>query len=267
MHSGAGRTNSCPAMLTSREKVVESRVDVPFRDASRLLWQAVTHSIKVDLVTALGRRSRLSDRLFNLEILFFFYSAKFVPGLRALEQLNKSYLMNMAPIKRKGASAEEAVSARQPQKRVRVGAEERKDQKKQKTGASGDGKSKPDAGSGPNASELTVLRDDEPSFPRGGGSVLTPLERKQIQIQATKDVLFEQKTTKGSSKGDEHDEDAEMEDVDDTTATTTKKSRKRKTKGKKSADDAQDKQGVRIEGLNFKVSLPRILCTSFGEGC
>ncbi|RMZ42000.1 hypothetical protein AFCA_006920 [Aspergillus flavus] len=162
----------------------------------------------------------------------------------------------MAPIKRKGASAEEAASARQSQKRVRVGAEERKDQKKQKTGASGEGKTKPDAGSGPKASELTVLRDDEPSFPRGGGSVLTPLERKQIQIQATKDVLFEQKATKGSSKNDEHDEDAEMEDVDDTTATATKKSRKRKTKSKKSADEAQDKQGVRIEGLNFKRVVP-----------
>ncbi|KAK6835670.1 hypothetical protein RU639_002264 [Aspergillus parasiticus] len=162
----------------------------------------------------------------------------------------------MAPIKRKGASAEEATSARQSQKRVRVGAEERKDQKKQKTDASGDGKTKPDAGSGPKASELTVLRDDEPSFPRGGASVLTPLERKQIQIQATKDVLFEQKATKGSPKNDEHDEDAEMEDVDDTTATATKKSRKRKTKSKKSADEAQDKQGVRIEGLNFKRVVP-----------
>lgn len=177
-------------------------------------------------------------------------------GLRALEQLNKSYFIAMAPIKRKGASAEEAASARQSQKRVRVGAEERKDQKKQKTGASGEGKTKPDAGSGPKASELTVLRDDEPSFPRGGGSVLTPLERKQIQIQATKDVLFEQKATKDSSKNDEHDEDAEMEDVDDTTATATKKSRKRKTKSKKSADEAQDKQGVRIEGLNFKRVVP-----------
>ncbi|KNG88637.1 rRNA biogenesis protein RRP5 [Aspergillus nomiae NRRL 13137] len=162
----------------------------------------------------------------------------------------------MAPIKRKGASAEEAASARQPQKRVRVGAEERKDQKKHKTGASGDEKSKPDAGSGPKASELTVLRDDEPSFPRGGGSVLTPLERKQIQIQATKDVLFEQKATKGSYKNDEHDEDAEMEDVDDTTATATKKSRKRKNKSKKGADEAEEKQGVRIEGLNFKRVVP-----------
>ncbi|PLB51121.1 nucleic acid-binding protein [Aspergillus steynii IBT 23096] len=153
----------------------------------------------------------------------------------------------MAPIKRKGASAEGNV-ARQPQKRVRVGAEERQpDQKKQNTG--------------PSASELTVLRDDEPSFPRGGGSVLTPLERKQIQIQATKDVLFEQKGAKGSSghfadDDDDEDEDVQMGDAGDTT-TADKKSRKRKTKGKKGADkDAQDKQTVRIEGLNFKRIVP-----------
>lgn len=153
----------------------------------------------------------------------------------------------MAPIKRKGASAE-GNTARQPQKRARVGAEERQnDQKKQNTG--------------PSASELTVLRDDEPSFPRGGGSVLTPLERKQIQIQATKDVLFEQKGAKGSSghfaaEDDEDDEDVQMGDADNTTA-AAKKSRKRKTSGKKGAEkDAQDKQAVRIEGLNFKRIVP-----------
>jgi rRNA biogenesis protein RRP5 len=162
----------------------------------------------------------------------------------------------MAPIKRKGNSAEETAAARQPQKRVRVGADEhKKDQKKQRTGASGDGRTKSDTSSAPKSSELTVLRDDEPSFPRGGGSVLTPLERKQIQIQATKDVLFEQKGAKDSSEAFENDEDAEMEDVDDT-ATATKKSRKRKTKSSK-ADETKDKQGVRIEGLHFKVCLRR----------
>ncbi|GFN12613.1 putative rRNA biogenesis protein RRP5 [Aspergillus tubingensis] len=165
----------------------------------------------------------------------------------------------MAPIKRKGNAAEEA-SARQPQKRVRVGAEDRKkDQKKQKT-ASNDSNSKPDANSAPKASELSVLRDDEPSFPRGGGSVLTPLERKQIQIQATKDVLFEQKGSKPSAGdfGDDGMEDTDMEDAgDDTKSAAAKKSRKKKTKGKKDAEkDATEKKDVRIEGLNFKRIVP-----------
>ncbi|EAW14463.1 putative rRNA biogenesis protein RRP5 [Aspergillus clavatus NRRL 1] len=156
----------------------------------------------------------------------------------------------MAPIKRKGNAADQPVT-RQPQKRVRVGAEESsKDQKKQKTSESANA---------PNASELSVLRDDEPSFPRGGGSVLTPLEKKQIHIQATKDVLFEQRGPKQSSGNfvdEDDDEDVEMGDADDN-ATSTKQSKKRKTKGKKRAEqEAKDKQGVRIEGLNFKRLVP-----------
>jgi rRNA biogenesis protein RRP5 len=153
----------------------------------------------------------------------------------------------MAPIKRKGNTAEES-SARNPQKRVRVGAEEHKT----------DGKSST-AGSAPKASELTVLRDDEPSFPRGGGSVLTPLERKQIHIKATKDVLFEQNSgTKKPSKDEDEafQEDTDMEDADEDASTPAKKSQKRKGKGKKDAkQDKREKKGVRIEGLSFKVRL------------
>ncbi|KAL5355772.1 hypothetical protein BJX96DRAFT_170979 [Aspergillus floccosus] len=149
----------------------------------------------------------------------------------------------MAPIKRKGTAAEDASSA---QKRARVGADDRKQNPK-----------KQNTGDAPKASELTVLREDEPSFPRGGGSVLTPLERKQIQIQATKDVLFEQKGAKGHSadfEDGDQDEDAEMGDADDTT--TTKKSRKRKSKGKKDAQADAKEKGVRVEGLNFKRIVP-----------
>ncbi|KAJ5811611.1 hypothetical protein N7474_007912 [Penicillium riverlandense] len=155
----------------------------------------------------------------------------------------------MAPIKRKGNAPEETAT-RQPQKRAKVGADERKkDQKKEKDALA------------PKASELSVLREDEPSFPRGGGSVLTPLERKQIQIQATKDVLFEQKGPKGPKKPaggveDADEDDVEMEDAEDT-APTTKKSRKKKTKGKKDADqEPAEKEDVRIEGLTFKRIVP-----------
>lgn len=150
----------------------------------------------------------------------------------------------MAPIKRKGNAPEENT-----QKRAKVGAEDgKKDHKKPNDATSTAAK----------ASELSVLRDDEPSFPRGGASVLTPLERKQIQIQANRDVLFEQKATQKPSKkpsnefDDESDDDVEMED--EQTTAPAKKSRKKKTKGKKSTDkESGDKQDVRIEGLSFKV--------------
>ena len=160
----------------------------------------------------------------------------------------------MAPIKRKGNVAEDATT----QKRARVGAEDRKkDNKKQKTSTSDDSKS---TNAAPKPTEISVLRDDEPSFPRGGASVLTPLERKQIQIEATKDVLFEQKGSKKTSgdpdNGDEdEDEDVDMGEADDSAA--AKKPRKqRKSKAKKKADkEESDKKSVQIEGLNFKVCL------------
>ena len=155
----------------------------------------------------------------------------------------------MAPIKRKGNVPEESAT-RQPQKRAKVGAEDRKKEQKPQEPAT-------------KASELSVLRDDEPSFPRGGGSVLTQLERKQIQIQANKDVLFEQKGQKKSTRefddDDDDENDLEMDDVD--TTTPAKKSRKKKTKGRKSTDkDSSDKQGVRIEPLSFKVWSLEIFC-------
>ena len=49
----------------------------------------------------------------------------------------------------------------------------------------------------------TILDDEERAFPRGGGSVLTPLEQRQIQIQATRDVLFEEKS-QGGAAGSSH---------------------------------------------------------------
>ena len=148
----------------------------------------------------------------------------------------------MAPIKRKGNAPEETVT-RQPQKRAKVGADEHKKEHKPQDTA-------------PKASELSVLRDDEPSFPRGGASVLTALERKQIQIQATKDVLFEQKGPKKSTRefDDDNDDDDEDVEMDDDT-TSAKKPRKKKTaKGKKSdKKEKSEKPEARIEALNYKV--------------
>lgn len=165
----------------------------------------------------------------------------------------------MAPVKRKGNAAEEA-AARQPQKRVRVGAEGKNDQKKQKTKPSND-KSKSSSSNDPKPSELTVLRDEEAAFPRGGASILTPLERKQIQLEATKDVLFEQKGSKkpGDDFEDEEDRDVEMDDADNA-APAVKKPRKRKTKSKKDeGHEDSSRQGPRVEGLSFKVCRTFIL--------
>jgi len=84
-------------------------------------------------------------------------------------------------------------------------------------------------------------------FPRGGASVLTPLEHKQIQIEATRDVLFEQAGAKAkkSSKPDvEGDEETSR----------PKKKSKSKGKNKKEVEAAEpEEEVVKIEGLSYKV--------------
>jgi rRNA biogenesis protein RRP5 len=83
------------------------------------------------------------------------------------------------------------------------------------------------------ASLVSRLKEEEPMFPRGGGSILTPLEHKQIQIQARNDALFEQE--KGAS-GAKHE----------------KAARKQK-KNPAPKEVKPNADAVKIESLNFKV--------------
>ncbi|KAL8677613.1 MAG: hypothetical protein Q9186_005972 [Xanthomendoza sp. 1 TL-2023] len=98
------------------------------------------------------------------------------------------------------------------------------------------------------------VRQEEPSFPRGGASILTPLEQRQIQIQAKNDVLFEQETGRKAPKNDFIDEEEDETDAfGHTEMQPTKTKRKPKTKGNSSSmkPDVKEK-GVRIEGLSYK---------------
>jgi rRNA biogenesis protein RRP5 len=93
--------------------------------------------------------------------------------------------------------------------------------------------------------KITRVREEEVAFPRGGASVLTPLEHKQIQIEATRDALFEQGAK--SSKAKEDGGDVE-------TVTWTKKKPKSKGKNKRGTENAEpEEESVKIEGLNYKV--------------
>ena len=105
--------------------------------------------------------------------------------------------------------------------------------------------------------KLSVLRAEEPAFPRGGASILTPLEHKQIQIQAKQDVLFEQNTGKKKSRNNVEDEENDEDNLDQISGFTKKSKSKLKPRDKKSKkkSDVQD-AAVRIEGLSYKVSLP-----------
>ncbi|KAG5979542.1 hypothetical protein E4U55_005061 [Claviceps digitariae] len=88
---------------------------------------------------------------------------------------------------------------------------------------------------------VSLLKDDQPIFPRGGGSVLTPLEQRQIQLEAKAD--------------------ARREDEFETTSSKTQKKPSQQKKGKtsttkgdkkgKEKNDAED--SVKVESLSFKV--------------
>ena len=50
----------------------------------------------------------------------------------------------------------------------------------------------------PHVPKISKVREEEVAFPRGGASILTPLEHKQIQIEASRDVLFKQQGAKST---------------------------------------------------------------------
>ena len=86
---------------------------------------------------------------------------------------------------------------------------------------------------------ISKLKDEEELFPRGGGSILSPLEHKKIQVQAKNDVLFEQDS---SSKKREKKEGRDSR-------------RSRKSAGEENLK-TRDEEGVQIESLNYKVCPP-----------
>ncbi|RKF63734.1 rRNA biogenesis protein rrp5 [Golovinomyces cichoracearum] len=87
------------------------------------------------------------------------------------------------------------------------------------------------------------LDKEESAFPRGGGSILTPLEHKQIQIQASRDVLFE-------------NQDNELSEAYNGNRDKINKRPRTNTKSRKNLKDdfstEVDEKTSRIESLNFK---------------
>lgn len=144
------------------------------------------------------------------------------------------YSIVMSALKRKNGP--EAIKAQKdnPAKRKKTDTPEKKHAKAAKTDKTKEAivsNSQP-----PKSSVLSILKDEEPMFPRGGANILTPLEQKQIQMKA---------------KADAHDED-ELE------VTSKPKNKKKKEKtsrksDKQSSHPVRGEDSVRVESLNFKV--------------
>ncbi|KAF2031173.1 nucleic acid-binding protein [Setomelanomma holmii] len=148
-----------------------------------------------------------------------------------------------------GAVKRKAEQASTPSKREKAATNERhakrrkSDAKEQPSTA----KPKPEI-----AAKASVFKDEEKAFPRGGASVLTPLEHKQIAIKANQDVLFEQAGIKRSG----HDGLSDMgsNDGEEIAPKPTKKMPSKK--GKKAHEDGDKEPTVRVEGLNYKKLTP-----------
>lgn len=155
------------------------------------------------------------------------------------------FLPTMAPLKRK------ADQSAAPAKKDNRPFQDRSAKRQRKSDiAAEDTKSpKPAIEKSQTAPQKSVFKDEEKSFPRGGASVLTPLEHKQIQIKATQDVLFEQSGQKrGGDDGLSDGSDIEMKEA-------PKAGKMKKSKKGKKGQAAEEEQIVKVEGLSYKVSL------------
>ncbi|KAF4962643.1 hypothetical protein FSARC_9313 [Fusarium sarcochroum] len=82
---------------------------------------------------------------------------------------------------------------------------------------------------------VSLLKEEEPMFPRGGASVLTPIEQKKIQLEAKADAMRDEEFTTGGKD-------------------QKKKKRKTALKGDKKSDKktGEEEDAVRVESLSFK---------------
>ncbi|KAM9917124.1 hypothetical protein OXX59_009548, partial [Metschnikowia pulcherrima] len=95
------------------------------------------------------------------------------------------------------------------------------------------------------AAANTKLSSNEVAFPRGGASVLTPLEMKTISNKATEDVLFEQ--AEGEKKRAGSTEDG---------GKARKKARKSKNGNSTKENGDADEQSRPVDHFSFKNLTP-----------
>ncbi|KAI0402938.1 hypothetical protein F4802DRAFT_332506 [Xylaria palmicola] len=134
----------------------------------------------------------------------------------------------MSSLKRKDAPGG-APAAKSPKR-------SKSDQPLSKSSASSSQSAKPPQQKPASAVGVSRLKEEEPLFPRGGGSVLSPLEHRQISIQAKQDVLFEQESGQKAKKAEQ--------------SAKRKKSKTPKNKTSNGTRPAED--AVRIESLNYQ---------------
>ncbi|KAI9713131.1 MAG: rRNA biogenesis protein rrp5 [Bogoriella megaspora] len=106
--------------------------------------------------------------------------------------------------------------------------------------------------------QRSLLQDEERAFPRGGANVLTPLEHKQIKIEAERDVLFETSASKENenASGAASGRKRSSHDFDNESAQENRRRKRKRSQSasKTTATDPEDH--VKIEGLSFRRLVP-----------
>lgn len=100
--------------------------------------------------------------------------------------------------------------------------------------------------------QIATSKEETP-FPRGGGGVLTPLEHRQIQNQAKRDVLFEEGTGRKAPKHDFEDEENEPAVATRNVEGISKRTKKSHNKVKAGEPRRQSDARVHIDSLSYKV--------------
>lgn len=146
----------------------------------------------------------------------------------------------MAPGKRKLAA--EAPSAKHPNKRTKSDIDS-------KTETTPSAKSQTLS-----QKNVSILTKEQPAFPRGGASSLTPLEKKQIQAKASRDAEREYRHTEDLFGGKRTQLESDSNDDNDSGADAPVRKSKKKSRKEKKQSDPATAQGteVQIGGLSYK---------------
>jgi rRNA biogenesis protein RRP5 len=163
----------------------------------------------------------------------------------------------MGPVKRK-SNAVESSSAKALAKRQRTDATPAKTDNFAEKSAGKSSKAGTGSSKSGNPVPTSLWTNEQPAFPRGGASLLTPIERKQIEAQATRDALKEHASFGDlfSTSGKVHD-GSDKEGITQSIPDGSKQRRKKTSKKHKPSDGGkQESAAVRIEGLSHKVSRP-----------
>jgi rRNA biogenesis protein RRP5 len=115
--------------------------------------------------------------------------------------------------------------------------------------------SKFEKSSKPKEDASTMLRVEEKAFPRGGSNTLSSLEHKQISIQVTRDVLFEQ----SGSKRPATDNLSELDGASVRSTSPKPRHKKKKKNIKEGQNGEEEKKQTRIEGLSYRRLVPGTL--------